>query len=281
MGNQLLASQPACVNEQQCYPKAGLANQEVLPASLKPSPESLCFPSPSPSCSKILRSPFPSLHQVFLHPPCPKLDHEQHQHQGSALSPAGTPHPFFYPVPKPGDFSFSRSPAKHMSVCFSTQLICSRRIPEKIFVQHKVRCELMLKDFSCGIARDRHNRRKPNFVCLLVSVLLHIRPNLTCPKTLARAAACLEQAEQAPAYTACRGKDQQERSTLQGTRNLKEGLKAPAKAVQSSSHQPSPAQSGQCQQGRLTPHSPKKPKQYQTLCFKSHHSKQARKISHA
>lgn len=140
----------------------------------------LCFPGPSPSCGGTPRSPFPSLHRLPPHPLYPRLDQEQYDTRAQHPAPAAPSVLSLTPIPKMGAIS-ALAGGTQQSACQSASAlgwICSTGVPEKIFVQHKVRRELTLKDFSRGITRERCNRKKP-FVRFLLFVLLHIRQTQT------------------------------------------------------------------------------------------------------
>lgn len=125
MGNQLFALQPACRNQQQCYLRADLENQEVLPGSLLPQSLTMLWWD--------TKEPLPFSPPGSWPSTLPQAGTEATLHPGSAPSPYGTLRPFSYPHPQNGgDFCFSRrSTAKQMPVCFSARLDLQHRSPRK------------------------------------------------------------------------------------------------------------------------------------------------------
>lgn len=161
---------------------------------------------------------------------------------GVSIQPCSTLQPFSYAHPQNrGDSCFSRrSTAKHMPLCFSARLDVQRRSARKDICATQSE---MLKDFSRGIARERRTIvEKPLCVYRCWSYCTSDKakaelPRSSCPScrhslpTAGRGrGSCLHQVQ---------GKSRQEPSTSQDTRELEGGLKAPAKAMPSSPHQPS------------------------------------------
>jgi len=125
MENQLFALQPARGKQQQHYPRADVATQEVPPSFLLPQPPTELLQDTEES---LPISPRGSSMSTL-----PQAGPGATPHVGSASSPCGTLHPRSCPHPQNrGEFCFGRrSAAKHMLVCISAQLDLQHRSPQK------------------------------------------------------------------------------------------------------------------------------------------------------
>lgn len=170
---------------------------------------------------------------------------------GVSIQPCQHPPAFFLPMSPKQMISASAEGGQQRTCPPASALgwICSTGAPEETFVQHKMRCDLTLKDFSRSIARERDTRGENPLCVYCCWSYCTSEPNLSRPKTPAPSchhslpstgrgtSSCLHQVQ-----GKSRQEPTQELNMSQDTRELKVGLKVPAKAEQSSPYQPSLAQ---------------------------------------